>query len=211
MSVVQEAPHLSKRELEVMRLAARGLTDQAIANRLGIGVATVGTYWNRIRSKMGSHSRTELVAQYLKFEAHGAIARLREENSQLHEELTRQAQIQMSLELFHSLLDTAPDAILVVDAEGYVKLVNDRALELFGYTKKELTGMHVRSLVPKRYHGRHNQLRKQYMEHPEKRAMGDHQATTALHKDGTEFSIAATLSTFANGDTTFVTCMIRAL
>jgi PAS domain S-box-containing protein len=209
MNVGQDVPHLSKRELEVMRLAARGLTDQAIANRLGIGVATVGTYWNRIRSKMGSHSRTELVAQYLKVEAHGAISRLREENSQLHEELARKAQAQISLELFHTLLETAPDAILVVDGEGFIKLANEQAAALFGYTKREMTGLHVRTFVPKRHHGRHNILRQQFMAHPEKRAMGDHNATSAVKRDGTEFPIAATLSAFKAGTEMLVTCIIR--
>lgn len=192
-----------------MRLAARGLTDQAIANKLGIGVATVGTYWNRIRGKMGPHSRTELVAQYLKVEAHGVISRLRDENSQLQEELNRKAKAQATLEVFHTLLETAPDAILVLDSDGFVKLANEQAAAVLGYAKKEMIGLHVRAFIPKRSHGRHNILRMQYMSNPERRAMGDHSGTSAIRKDGSEFPIAATLSTFETDDGMFVTCFIR--
>ncbi len=195
---------LSKRELEVLRLAAKGQTDQGIANLLGIGVATVGTYWIRIRNKMGTCNRTELVARYLRSEAHGVIAKLREENEHLHE-------AQAAFGLLTAMMETAPDAILVVDAEGFVKLANDRAAELFEYEKGELEGIHLRSLVPKRSHGKHNRLRKEYMAHPEKRAMGDHQATSAVRKSGEEFQIAATLSAFESESETFVTCLIRAL
>lgn len=194
-----------------MRLAARGQTDQAIANRLGIGVATVGTYWNRIRGKMGPHSRTELVAQYLRSEAHHAIATLREENSRLHEELSRQQQSQAALEMFQNVMEAAPDAIIVVDAEGYLRYVNEQATVLFGHPRSRMIGAHLRLLVPKQYHGRHNLLRKQYMEHPEKRAMGDHKGTTAVRADGTEFPIAASLSVFTSHGESLVVCMVRAL
>ncbi|HRJ25895.1 MAG TPA: PAS domain-containing protein [Fimbriimonadaceae bacterium] len=57
---------LSPREVFVIEQAALGLTDRGIANHLGIAVATVSTYWGRIRAKMGGGSRTELVARYVK-------------------------------------------------------------------------------------------------------------------------------------------------
>ena len=44
---------LSERENQMLQMAARGLTDQGIAHELGISVGTVGTYWGRVREKMG--------------------------------------------------------------------------------------------------------------------------------------------------------------
>jgi len=52
---------LSKRELEIIGLAADGFADKEIAVRCGITIATVGTYWSRIRSKTNALSRTHAV------------------------------------------------------------------------------------------------------------------------------------------------------
>jgi DNA-binding CsgD family transcriptional regulator len=60
---VQGTERLSERELQVLALAARGRIDQAIAAELGITVATVRSYWARIRSKLGDVSRSELVVR----------------------------------------------------------------------------------------------------------------------------------------------------
>ena len=59
---------LSPREQQLITMAGEGLTDTAIANRLGISEATVNTYWGRIRVKLGPHNRTELVAIALRDE-----------------------------------------------------------------------------------------------------------------------------------------------
>ncbi len=54
---------LSEREREVLALAAEGLTDKEIAVRLGIGVKTIRTYWDRMRQKLGAASRTQVLAE----------------------------------------------------------------------------------------------------------------------------------------------------
>ena len=53
---------LGGREAEVVRLAAQGLTDKEIAERLGISLGTVGTYWKRALERLDAHSRTQAVA-----------------------------------------------------------------------------------------------------------------------------------------------------
>lgn len=208
-------PHLSEREVQILRLAADGLTDQAIANTLGISVATVGTYWSRVRTKLGPHSRTELVANHLRSQASEVMSALRIENERLTEELDHHAraetQLNAALELFRAVIDNAPDAILVIDPEGEVRLANTQAATMFGYGMASLIGLHIRKLVPHRFHGRHNRLRKQYMAHPEKRRMGEHSGTSAIRANGEEFAIAATLSAFETSEGTLVTCMIRDL
>ncbi|HVT12421.1 MAG TPA: LuxR C-terminal-related transcriptional regulator [Fimbriimonadaceae bacterium] len=59
---------LSQREQQILTYATKGLTDQAMANALGISRATVTTYWGRIRTKLGALGRTELVARYVREE-----------------------------------------------------------------------------------------------------------------------------------------------
>ena len=207
--------HLSQREVQILRLASDGLTDQAIANTLGISVATVGTYWSRIRTKLGPHSRTELVANHLRSQSSEALTNLREENERLTSVLDQhtraETQLHAALDLFRAVIDNAPDAILVIDPDGEVRLANSQATTMFGYGLGELIGLHIRALVPQRFHGRHNRLRKQYMAHPEKRRMGEHSGTSALRANGEEFEIAATLGAFDTSEGTLVTCMIRDL
>jgi PAS domain S-box-containing protein len=207
--------HLSQREAQILRLASDGLTDQAIANTLGISVATVGTYWSRIRTKLGPHSRTELVANHLRSQSSEALTNLRDENERLTKVLDQhtraETQLNAALDLFRAVIDNAPDAILVIDSEGEVRLANSQATTMFGYGLGELIGLHIRALVPHRFHGRHNRLRRQYMAHPEKRRMGEHSGTSALRANGEEFEIAASLSAFDTSEGTLVTCMIRDL
>lgn len=71
---------LSERENQMLQMAARGLTDQGIAHELGISVGTVGTYWGRVREKMGALSRSELVAKYVEGSVSERIETLRQEN-----------------------------------------------------------------------------------------------------------------------------------
>lgn len=56
------APRLTEREVEVVRRAAHGWTDQQIADDLGLSVQTILDAWRRIRARLGTHSRTHVVA-----------------------------------------------------------------------------------------------------------------------------------------------------
>jgi len=199
----------------MLDLAAEGLTDQAIAAKLGIGSGTVNTYWTRVREKWGHASRTELVAIYLRMQASEAVAKLREENARLLAEVEshgkRESELAASLSTLRTLIETAPDAILVVDANGVVRLVNQEAVTIFGYPRGELEGMTVAHLIPERFRGSHDDHRMQYMGSPERRRMGEHLATVALRKNGEEFPIAATLSASNSRHGTLVTCIVRDL
>lgn len=55
----------------MLLLAAEGLTDKEIARHLGLSQRTIGTYWERMRLKLGPFSRTQLVARFLRSEADG--------------------------------------------------------------------------------------------------------------------------------------------
>ena len=206
---------LSPREQQLLEFAASGLTDQAIANNLGISLATVGTYWGRVRIKFGPYNRTELVALYLKEEASLTIENLKQENHELLGQIEEQAKttqmLQTSLELFRGLVETAPDGIVLVNGHGDIELANKQAEEMFGYGQDALLGISVERLIPDRYRDQHRENRNEYNENPHKRRMGEHVATIALRKNGEEFPVAAALSASKTPTGILVTCVIRDL
>lgn len=206
---------LSPREHQLLVLAAKGFTDQGIAHKLGISLATVGTYWGRIRIKMGPLNRTELVAHFLQEEAAHEVDSLRNENQRLLTELSQQSQaeeaLRASLEMFRGLIDSAPDAIIVVNQDGGIVLANEQAARMFGYSQDELANKRVDFLIPTRFRLKHMEHRGEYLANPTKRRMGEHLATLALRRDGTEFTMATALSATKVGNDTLVTCIIRDL
>jgi PAS domain S-box-containing protein len=196
-------------------LASKGLTDTAIALKLGISLATVGTYWGRVRIKFGPLNRTELVAVFLQEQAATIVDGLRAENKALldtlDEKAKTEAMLKTSLELFRGLVETAPDAILLVNEAGVIQLANEQAEEMFGYSPNEMLGLDVDLLVPTRYRANHVENRESYLETPIKRRMGEHMATFAVRKDGTEFPMATALSATDTHSGLLVTCIVRDL
>ena len=88
-----------------------------------------------------------------------------------------------------NLFELSPDAIFVTDAEGIIRGANPRADELFGYTKSELIGKAIESLIPQRFRNHHPAHRENYHAHPRARQMGAALNLFALRKDGTEFPV----------------------
>jgi PAS domain S-box-containing protein len=209
------AASLSERESQLLNLAAQGFTDNAISYKLGISLATVGTYWGRVRIKFGPLNRTELVAKYLNEQAEINLEQLRDENKQLLDELNDKANtvdvLRTSLDLFRGLIETAPDAILLVSEDGRIELANEQAEELFGYSRDELLGMSLEHLVPERFREEHPKHREEYHNNPIKRRMAEHLATYALRKDGSEFLMATALSSVQTQGGLLITCIVRDL
>lgn len=206
---------LSERERQLLDLASEGCTDNAISHRLGISLATVNTYWGRIRIKLGPLNRTELVAVYIQEQATKTLDEMRNRNKELVSELAEHAQtvsmLRSSLDLFRGLIETAPDGILLVSDTGLVELANEQAEIMFGYGKDELLGKHVEYLVPERYRNQHAENRSDYHQHPTKRQMGHSLPTFALRKDGSEFRMATALSATSTARGLLITCIVRDL
>ncbi|HEY6970579.1 MAG TPA: PAS domain-containing sensor histidine kinase [Candidatus Angelobacter sp.] len=95
---------------------------------------------------------------------------------------------------FRKLLEAAPDAILEVDNEGRIVLINESADRMFGYTREELLGLNVDQLVPAAMRKGHNRYRESYTDHPKTRPMGSGLELNAQRKDGSLFPVEISLS-----------------
>ncbi len=111
--------------------------------------------------------------------------------------------------LFESLLEAAPDAFVVVDTQGRIRLVNGQVEKLFGYTRAELIGEQVEILVPESMRAWHPQHRSGYMGDPQTRPMGAGLQLAARCKDGTEFPVDISLSAIETEEGLLVSAGIR--
>jgi PAS domain S-box-containing protein len=89
--------------------------------------------------------------------------------------------------LFRQLLESAPDAMLLVNEEGKIKLVNALAEQMFGYSREELVGQSVEIVIPHRFRRRHREYIANYRQAPRTRPMGANIEIWALRKDSSEF------------------------
>ena len=128
-------------------------------------------------------------------EAQAAIARLREQRADDAK--------------FRALLESAPDAMVVIGDDGVIVLVNGQAETLFGYARAEIIGQPIESLIPDRFARTHPALRARYFDNPGVRQMGAGLELCARRKDGTEFPIEVRLSPLETANGRLVSSAIR--
>jgi two-component system sensor histidine kinase/response regulator len=114
-----------------------------------------------------------------------------------------------SAALFEQLLESAPDAIVGIGADGRIVLVNAQTEKLFGYGRGELVGEMVETLVPERFRGGHAGHRSGYFTDPRTRPMGASLDLYGRRRDGSEFPAEISLSSIETEGGLLATAAIR--
>lgn len=114
-----------------------------------------------------------------------------------------------SEEMFRGLLEAAPDATVILEAGGTIKLINAQTEKLFGYFRDELVGKHLEVLIPERFRGTHPGLRQSYLDAPRVRPMGEGLELFARHKDGNELPVEISLTPLETRDGLLIMAALR--
>lgn len=110
------------------------------------------------------------------------------------------AYMKQEIEMLDALFKHATEGIIVTGPDARIVMVNPKAEQMFGYSKDDLVGKTIEALIPRRYAQNHVKHRDGYMKKPHARGMGIGLDLYALKKDGSEFPVEVSLSSFTTSE-----------
>jgi two-component system, LuxR family, sensor kinase FixL len=110
-----------------------------------------------------------------------------------------------------SILQTVPDALLIIDERGHIESISSTAERLFGYETREVAGRNIKMLMPAPYREQHDDYLTRYLTTREKHIIGIGRVVTGQRKDGTTFPMHLTVGELRSGDKHYFTGFIRDL
>jgi len=110
-----------------------------------------------------------------------------------------------------SILDTVPDAMIVVDGSGIMQLFSTAAERMFGFTEQQAIGKNVSELMPNPDHARHDSYLTRYRSSGERHIIGIGRIVTGKRRDGTTFPMHLTIGEMQSGGEPYFTGFVRDL
>ncbi|BBN81388.1 hypothetical protein PA25_13730 [Pseudoalteromonas sp. A25] len=110
---------------------------------------------------------------------------------------------------FKALLNSAPDATLIVDEHSIIQMVNAQAIELFGYQRDNLEGRPVSDLIPHKFRHVHKKHVSEYVKQPKLRQMALNTELYALNAQGEEFPVEISLGGVKLDEQLLITATVR--
>jgi two-component system, LuxR family, sensor kinase FixL len=113
--------------------------------------------------------------------------------------------------LLRSILETVPDAMVVIDQRGIVQFFSIAAERLFGYASDEVCGQNVKMLMPPPYREQHDGYLARYLATGERRIIGIGRIVVGLRKDGSTFPMELSVGEARQADRPLFTGFVRDL
>lgn len=155
---------------------------------------------------VGSGIMVSLMAERL----HRARLSLGQMNTNLDQRLQHNsAAFEQATHTVEAIVEFAPDAMVITDAEGRILMVNSQVETAFGFSRDALVGQAIETLIPERFRTHHDQYRTSYVQAPVARAMGQGRKLFARRQDGSEFPVSIALNTLDTQEGRWVICVIR--
>lgn len=192
---------LSPRERSILHLATLGYTDRAISAELGISKGTLGTYWNRLRMKVGSFNRTELVATVLRNDFDKELNQVKGEP---HWDASQERP------LFEEPPGTHAN-VLLVDSGGTVTAASPTAANLFGLSLQGILGSHVDRMIPDLLDAMRTEILRAQLKPGRLDDEGQNITLRAVRENGIELRLAVILWPLVTNSGWLVLCGLRDL
>jgi len=156
-----------------------------------------------------------------RFLAHVTLTALREEDGtvqgfakvarDISERISAEQALRASEAHLRSILETVPDAMIVIDEQGLIQSFSATAVRQFGYEPEEVMGRNVSMLMPEPYRSQHDGYMTRYLTTGERRIIGIGRVVVGLRKDGSTFPMELSVGEMRSGGARYFTGFIRDL